>query len=250
MAYTGEYSPFDPSTGTVPDRPFRRLPLIEARARLIVCHRSPTELFRLAECIEGMVHTQREIDRKSPQVEDDSDLATLKRWVADYGPPDEAGVAGVKVQECFALLGLRKVAECLRALRALEADEESPRRDWVAAASAALEAAEAICWAEHLAETEDQRTRLERYQRETDEIGRYKAKAYTSLAARRNAKKRHAASAELKRKGLQWYAAHMHEYRSMDAAAEAMLGVVDVAFRTARAWIGEYRKNLRSARRP
>ena len=39
-----------------------------------------------------------------------------------------------------------------------------------------------------------------------------------------------------------WCETHLHEYPSMDAAAEAVAGkLVPVAFRTARSWIGEYR---------
>jgi hypothetical protein len=65
---------------------------------------------------------------------------------------------------------------------------------------------------------------------------------------------RHAENRAMKEEVWKWYEANEQSYRSMDAAAEAIAGkLVPVAFRTARAWIGEYRKKmglLHSARRP
>jgi hypothetical protein len=64
---------------------------------------------------------------------------------------------------------------------------------------------------------------------------------------------RHAETRAMKQEVWEWYKANEQSYRSMDAAAEAIAGkIVPVAFRTARAWIGEYRKKMeliQSARR-
>lgn len=64
------------------------------------------------------------------------------------------------------------------------------------------------------------------------------------------AHKRHAENRALKAEVFAWCDAHMQEFRSMDSAAEAVAGkLVPVKFRTAREWIGEWRK-LRSTGTP
>lgn len=56
---------------------------------------------------------------------------------------------------------------------------------------------------------------------------------------------RHAENRAMKQEVWDWYKANEQNYRSMDAAAEAIAGkVAPVAFRTARAWIGEYRQKM------
>lgn len=76
---------------------------------------------------------------------------------------------------------------------------------------------------------------------------------YASENARTAALSRHRENHQMKAQVWDWYAQHKDEYPSMDKAAEAVVGpvkLVPVSFRTARAWIGEWVKNLRSARRP
>ena len=67
-----------------------------------------------------------------------------------------------------------------------------------------------------------------------------------SIAPKRNAKKRHAEHHSMKAEVFVWCDANMLNYKSMDKAAEAIAGkITPIAFRTARAWIGEWKK-LRS----
>jgi hypothetical protein len=69
--------------------------------------------------------------------------------------------------------------------------------------------------------------------------------------ARMAASVRHAENRAMKRQVMEWYTQHHSHYPSMDAAAEAVAGkLVPVTFRTARAWIGESKKQLRSASTP
>lgn len=125
------------------------------------------------------------------------------------------------------------------------------------AGSSALSAMDAVCYAEHLHATEAQAAelfnmRLQFHQaaQKTDDLAEEKAKEKISLSARKAAIKRHAENYAMKEQVFDWCAAHMHEYSSMDAAAEAAAGkIVPVTFRTARSWIGEYRKKGQSARR-
>lgn len=125
------------------------------------------------------------------------------------------------------------------------------------AGSSALCAMDAVCHAEHLnaivIQTEDLanlRRNLHQAAHRTDALAEEKAKQRISLAASKAAIKRHSENHAMKEQVFTWCAAHMHEYPSMDAAAEAVAGkVVPVAFRTARSWIGMYRKKGQSARR-
>lgn len=66
------------------------------------------------------------------------------------------------------------------------------------------------------------------------------------------AKARHREHHAMKVQVFQWCAEHLGSYPSMDAAAEAVTGtkkLVPIAFRTARAWIGDFRKQQQSARK-
>jgi hypothetical protein len=78
------------------------------------------------------------------------------------------------------------------------------------------------------------------------------AKLIRRESARNAAHMRHKEHRDFKRDVIEYYAAHQHEFRSMDAAAEAIVSrikLVPVTFRTVRAWIKEYRKQLQSARK-
>ena len=67
--------------------------------------------------------------------------------------------------------------------------------------------------------------------------------------ARKAANARHAPGRERKARVLEWYSDNRGKYRSMDAAAEVAARKFSVAFRTARDYIGEFRKQERSARK-
>lgn len=65
-----------------------------------------------------------------------------------------------------------------------------------------------------------------------------------------NANKRHEENRGMKAEVFLWCDEHLGEFRSMDSAAEAIAGkLVPVTFRTARSWIGDWKK-LRSAGTP
>ena len=62
--------------------------------------------------------------------------------------------------------------------------------------------------------------------------------------------KRHAENHAMKADVYVWLDANMQRFKSMDSAAEAISGkVAPIAFRTARDWVGEWKK-LRSASKP
>lgn len=65
-----------------------------------------------------------------------------------------------------------------------------------------------------------------------------------------NAMKRHAENHAMKADVFTWLNTNMANFKSMDAAAEGIAGkVAPIAFRTARDWVGEWKK-LRSASTP
>lgn len=66
--------------------------------------------------------------------------------------------------------------------------------------------------------------------------------------ARINAFKRHAESHAMKADVFAWLDTNMVNYKSMDAAAQAITREQPIVFRTARGWVGEWKK-LRSASR-
>lgn len=72
--------------------------------------------------------------------------------------------------------------------------------------------------------------------------------ARTALA-KAAAQARHTETRNMKADVFEWLDAHMAEFKSMDAAAQAIIKQQPVVFRTARDWVGEWKK-LRSAGTP
>jgi len=68
--------------------------------------------------------------------------------------------------------------------------------------------------------------------------------------ARNAANVRHAENREIAERIKVWYRENRHRFRSMDAAAQAVIRIEPVAFRTARDHIGAEAKELRSASKP
>ncbi len=76
---------------------------------------------------------------------------------------------------------------------------------------------------------------------------------YARENARLAAHARHKENYEMKAQVWEWYSKHRAEFRSLDKAAQAVIGevkLVPVTFRTAREWIGQLVKHERYARRP
>ena len=71
-----------------------------------------------------------------------------------------------------------------------------------------------------------------------------------SKSASHSASKSHNEHRAMKAQVFEWLDANMSQFKSMDAAAECVAGkIVPIKWRTARDWIGEWKK-LRSASRP
>lgn len=65
-----------------------------------------------------------------------------------------------------------------------------------------------------------------------------------SLLGRKGAEKRHEETRNIREQVHQWCEAHLSAYRSLDAAAEAVIAqrLAPITFRTARKYVGEWRK--------
>lgn len=64
-----------------------------------------------------------------------------------------------------------------------------------------------------------------------------------SVAPKKGAEKRHAEHRVMKAEVFAWLDVNMSSFKSMDKAAEAIAGkVAPIAFRTARAWVGAWKK--------
>lgn len=63
-----------------------------------------------------------------------------------------------------------------------------------------------------------------------------------SFNARKAARSRHAENRDMKNQIFEWYKENGNKFPSMNAAAETAIKIVPVKFRTARNWIGEFRK--------
>ena len=65
----------------------------------------------------------------------------------------------------------------------------------------------------------------------------------SSLFALKGANKRHAENRAMKNQVSEWLNTNMTGFKSMDSAAEAIAGkIVPIKFRTARAWVAEWKK--------
>lgn len=80
-------------------------------------------------------------------------------------------------------------------------------------------------------------------------LARRVQKTAVSKNASKAANALHAEDNEIAERIKAWYLDNHHHYRSMDAAAEAVLRLEPIAFRTARKHIGTAAEELRSARK-
>ena len=93
----------------------------------------------------------------------------------------------------------------------------------------------------------DEGAKLERESAMANSVDAFSA-ARTALA-KTGAQARHTETRNMKAEVFEWLDAHMVEFKSMDAAAQAIIKQQPVVFRTARDWAGEWKK-LRSAGTP
>jgi hypothetical protein len=172
-----------------------------------------------------------------PQAWNMRDLDALREAIDGYELDNRDFPAG-KQSEYFGVLGVWKMWNAFQ----IGAKDNRMR---VSAIESLLEALDSVCWGEQLSHTKTLREELNRSSKLVEE----RVKNLISLQASKAAIRRHEENRAMKSQVLDWYAIHKHEYGSKDSAAEAVAGkLVPVTFRTARSWISEAAKRVRSAR--
>lgn len=165
-------------------------------------------------------------------------------------------IAAINKPRLNALEGIPNIVDSIQAvMQAFSLSDTSVQ--FSHAGESAVCAMDAVCYAEHLRATESHaedlaqlRIQMHQVVETTEKLAEEKANKKISVAASKNAIKGHAENHAMKAQVFAWCEANIQDYPSMDAAAEAVAGkLVPVAFRTARKWIGEYRKKGQSARR-
>lgn len=204
-----------------------------------------------------------------------SDLEALHWSIGRYMLDDERNSPPLNEYEYFAVFALMKLADALHWLRnkaGSQGDasgqnrrEGSPqsiadadvRITYSLAGECALQAMDAIGWAEHLqadsarkSEIEELRKQLHLSTETATAMIEARAREKISLKNSKAALTRHAENHKLKSYVFDWCDKHFNEYVSMDAAATAVAGkIVPVAFRTARNWISAWKRQVPSARK-
>lgn len=227
--------------------------------------------------------------------ENTSELTALQACIASYSIASDDDFPDAHAYEYFAVLALQLIGDALsfsspnrevrpvvHANRAFRAppirdtrSEAEQLRDTVIGARSAMDAMDAICYAEHLhaterlqeeldlhsnllaAVTEQNSARVAELQRALDaarqdveEQVEKRTRDKISISSRKAAIQRHARTRAKRQQAIQFYIEHQAEFRSIEKAAEATASLVKVAHRTAAKWISEFRRTQKhSARR-
>jgi len=214
-----------------------------------------------------------------PTRENTSELEALKESIDWYLLDNDEDFPSARAFEFFAVFALWQLADAFtsleyslrkgtgfpdldRIIESLppEATKDDLLTNYSRSGKYALAAMDAVCWAEHL-HADDARIsellRLRLELRVLSERSEQRAEAIAheriSLKASKAAIARHRENREMKADVFAWCAERLHEYSSMEKAAEAIAGqgrLVPVSVRTARDWIAEWRRQTRPARRP
>lgn len=218
MRIAALFKTFAPLTTRIPSEPFARLPEIAERARSLLAGKSDSEVRAAAAWLADAISVQRRSDvRERQQV----DLRVLQRAIASDAEPvnpddlaelicdtdgqatheqiEEARLVRPPLNERqrFAVLALLKVAATLHQLRGRPAGgsrkpgkkgpagmvPSDPLR-LAAAAELAIEAMEAVCWAEQLDLVRHQSKHIEHVHQNIEQLGRRHAQPQAQRIAR------------------------------------------------------------------
>jgi hypothetical protein len=289
MGFYRQFETLEPLTGSVPEYPFAQLPNIAFRARLLLRGRTSAQLqaaaWNVDWCIEQYFDTEESDylrratahDRPNYATKDNtSEIQALRTCIDWYLPVDDPEFPDGKRHEYVAVLALWKVADTIGWLKErtrpttgipeidklsaslpAELTVENPAVRERAAAECALDAMDAVCWAEQLQAMDVAKSEIESLRAApkgtlsgTEPQDEDRAKQMRSDAASRAALHRHRANHESRRKVCEWCEKHLHTYTSMEKAANAVTSgtppLVDVAPRTALKWIADWNRSTRT----
>lgn len=293
MGFYRQFEIMDPLTGSASGSPFTQLPNIAFRARLLLRGRTSDQLHAAActvdWCIDQYFETEESDylrratahDRPNYATRDNtSELQALRACIDWFLPDDDPEFPDGKKHEYVAVLVLWKVADTvgwlqkktrpttgipeidkLSASLPAEWTVENPAVREHAAAECALDAMDAVCWAEHLqaieavnSEAESLRIAAKGTPSETEALDDERTRRLRSEAASRAARHRHRGNHENKRKVCEWCEKNLHTYTSMEKAANAVTSgtppLVDVTPRTALKWIADWNRSTRTSPSP
>jgi hypothetical protein len=222
--------------------------------------RHGTDFFALVNSIDR--YALDEDDDFFPTRKPDDYFAVLALWkVADA---ISAGTADC-VASTRADLENRDSRASLASLDAIvrgSSEKERMSVQYATAAAASVEAMQAICWAEHLEKTGTHEAEITRLriqlitaheaaadaERAAMDLADQRAKQKISLNSQKAAIARHAEDLAVKAEVFAWCADHLGD-KNAEAAAEEIAGkIAPIKPSTARRYIYEYRKSIRSAR--
>jgi hypothetical protein len=265
MDFFIQFDRFDPMTGDAPDAPFGLLPTIVARARKLLASRSRKQIVSAAQTADWLIDEYNSA-RGDGNHATGSAVDALKGCIGDYVLGDDPDFPNGREFEYFAVLALWKVADAIHQLQTPTDDGHPIRYEFrcSVAGSDALEAMDAVCWAEHLSFTEALQEERDSFAKEVRrrahpayfhakamEIADGIVKERVSLLASKAAIKRHSENHAMKAQVFEWCDENMSSFSgSLDDAAFRIAGyLVPAKFRTVREWITDWRKQ-RPARTP
>lgn len=201
MGFFRRFEVFDPKDGDVPSYPFNHLASIALRARRLLSYRSREQIITAANNIDWIIVDYFSKDITLPDTEITSEVTALKEAISSYALDDDTDIPNAKEREYFAVLALWRIED------SLEWIELKHQHSLSLAGDAALDAMDAVCYAEYLeivdlisSHFQSSTSRFEEELRlSVDKEVEEKTKQKISLNSKKNAIKRHADSTELKR---------------------------------------------------
>lgn len=186
--------------------------------------------------------------------ENTSEVAALKECIGNYHIEDQDFPEGTQA-ECFAVLALWMVADCIRWLgrttgKGSASEGNSTRANFSLAGESALMAMDAISHAELLQKDEQHRSEIQQIQikgeqekKDVEERAALRMAQRRSESARKAAAKRHEEHASMREEVIAHYEQHKDDYTSTEDAARKIANViVPVAHRTVVKWLSAHKR--------
>ncbi|WP_231107269.1 hypothetical protein [Ralstonia solanacearum] len=257
MPYCRQFNQFDPLNRTVPLMPFVALPEIAKRARELLHDVTVEQIIDLAETVEWIIDVTVSQAREEAEANDETPPERYQRsdsqWLLDgtthchIGPA--AGARFPHEFHAFAVLALWLVADASFSIepeldtlgyhsRVVPADAPVWRQ-WMHAGRYAINAMEAVRLAEGLARRYYDNRLLELLVKDGDGVEAAVRKRI-SVQAQAAAIKKHSTNRAARLRAIELYS--MHNYPSIEAAAQAIAPQVFKAPRTVAKWIYDERK--------
>lgn len=255
MSYCLQFNQFDPLTGAVPRVSFVALGEIAACARRLLSDATTVQIIELAETVEWIIDSavaqaNEEADADNAPNLERSDGQWLRDSVFFYDISPKPGERFPCYHHAFAVLALWLVADANFSIqpeldqighhRAVFPETADIERQWVTAGRYAIDAMEAICLAEALASRHAD-ARLERILFPNEASGIEAAvKERISIQAKAAAIEKHKSNRAARLRAIELYS--MHNYPSVEAAAQAIAKLVHKSPRTVAKWLYDERK--------